>query len=390
MKSVSGRLIALFISTCIACVAFFPVGCKQAGKASIVPVASPVGNLPLPDDTVYVAPQGDDVTGNGTANFPVRSIQKGLEVAAANLSNNVAVAGGVYFGPVEIADGVNLLSGYDPDFTVRDFSSYRATIINLSAESANYTVKADGISSATTIEGFVVEGPSPKVSGASSYAIYVRDSGSGLQVINNIIYGGTGAGGSVGTTGGSGAKGGDGGDGQAPEAYTTATHANPGGTAGACAWARTGGSGGSAVTVVYDTQSGSGENGVASSVPYGIGGPGGWNSKLGIGQVMVPAGGDVDGMNGADGADGSNGVGGTAGSGWSIPAGEWIAASGNPGAGGTNGFGGGGGGSGGGIADPDNRTSEFVGVVGATGGGGGAGGQAGQSGGSGPGGGGSF
>lgn len=359
---------------------------------------------------------GRGPTGTGTGNHPCKSIGVGLSRAVAFARSDVLVADGHYTEAVTLVNGKNLLGGYAPDSWQRHVATTNTIIDGYStAPSTTHdrTVIANGITSATVFEGFVVRGSANNKIGGNSYAIYVSGS-SGLAIRHNVIYGGTGGPGAQGSPGSSGANGGNGvGRDSNPAAYDAhiasgtgqcnisndrnPTNGAPG--TGAGGYNISGGNGGGtncptsstltqqSASNGYDGQPGGGAGGGT----VGVGGSGGFDFRLessGASCIIPPSPGD-----GANGTAGGNGQPADAASGatdadGSVPSSDWVAATGGSGATGSNGAGGGGGGAGGGAYSQSSLENKDR--LGGVGGGGGAGGSAGGGGGAGSGGGGAF
>jgi len=80
----------------------------------------------------------------------------------------IKIAGGTYSGSVVLDDYISLYGGYDPTFTIRDPETY-TTVID--AEGAGNVITCEG-NDHIVIDGFEIRN-----SGASSYGVYVKNSG---------------------------------------------------------------------------------------------------------------------------------------------------------------------------------------------------------------------
>jgi hypothetical protein len=340
----------------------------------------------------------------GPANHPCLTLGKGIDRAVANGMSQVLVAGASYDEQVTLADGVDLLGGYNVVTWSRDWEVNLTVLKAGDGAGHRKTVIASGLSKATLVQGFDIHGSPATTSGANSYAIWIHSCDEGLQIVDNIIHGAAGA---PAASAGAGSDGGDGVDAGAGVDAQEAGKGNKdcvltlsGGLAGSqtCGGVAVhGGAGGDATCApVANTQS-SGQDGEAGSNNAngaGTGGAGGWDgwtskNNSSCLSCALPS----ESMTGGLGGNGDDGANGVAGAGCAAPqggvsGGEWVADSGAAGSAGFHGGGGGGGGAGGGGDDVNNQ--QCLDDLGATGGGGGSGACAGTAGSGGGGGGGSF
>jgi hypothetical protein len=410
---------------------------------------------------LFVSKTGSDAAANGAVAAPLGTIQAAIERAIAcrrgeagaaycppGGARDIYVATGVYsenvvldgsrFGAVD-GLGIGLFGGYSLDFVERDSEANPTTVFGVRpVGQAIGTLTLRNIATTTEISGFSVYGFDALEPGASSYAVYIADSGEALVLRRNRIVGANGAAGAPGTPGSGGRPGGDGGSGRVgintgTRACTTSTvaggsgGANPECTAG-------GGAGGSGICPRALTSTGAecstnnptaclnecDEGGPCSTAAprqgpgaAGQGNGGCAGSECGAGgaatydlwadsgyccvcgnQAGLPHLGQL-GQPGRDGADGTGG-GGCGLVGGVVVDGRWVGSSGGAGvADATAGGGGGGGSAGAGFAVvADALTcgdgSDCTDNIGGSGGGGGAGGCSGTAGGGGSGGGSSF
>ncbi|MHB8874098.1 MAG: hypothetical protein ACYC8T_10465, partial [Myxococcaceae bacterium] len=284
-----------------------------------------------------------------------------------------------------------LLSAPEPDYA---YPAARKGVVN-----------AEGITAATVFAGFTVRGydvtfrPGPGGAGVNSYAVYVKDSTSGLVLSNNHVVGGRGgdgAPGTPGTAGQGGALGRVGLDAKECTSASCAGNSHDGGAAGtnpSCATSN-GRPGAPAVGSVdpqaYPAGSALDGRGGSNASYQGSTGTGLCKNPCYMPSSGAMAGGDA--RNGQDGPPGPAGMGCVDPAG-AVTGGEWRPAGATSAIGGRAGTGGGGGGAGGCVLNntpPGCTIGNRVGDLGATGGGGGAGGCGGQPGLRGGGGGGSF
>ena len=75
---------------------------------------------------VFVSPTGDDQN-DGTREQPVRSIQRGVDLASAQ-RDHVYVAAGIYNEIVTLRIGISLFGGYNSDYSRRDIQGNESAI----------------------------------------------------------------------------------------------------------------------------------------------------------------------------------------------------------------------------------------------------------------------
>jgi len=351
---------------------------------------------------------------NGTREHPYATINQALAAFDPQVHEHILVAAGYYQENIELIEGIRLHGGYSSDFGDRDIVLYPSIIRGTEPDQADGTpgtVHASGIgNSRTVLNGFTIHGYDvnrPATAGQpgnSSYAVYIADCGSGLEIVNNVIMGGRGGSGGQGSPGASGRSGAGGGDGQdsweCPNSQDCAgieRDGGPGGSNPACPQAA-GNPGARARGYDYDPQDyrtgGKNGRGGSNSV-YSHSDP----SQADLCKYDCQVGGSGFSCNGSDASAGDDGSAGSGGRGCtqatgSVQTGFFRARSGSGGSAGTHGDGGGGGGAGGAVinynAYTDCTQGNPFGDLGASGGGGGGGGCRGSGGGSGGGGGGSF
>ncbi|MBM4321033.1 MAG: hypothetical protein FJ125_14045, partial [Deltaproteobacteria bacterium] len=158
--------------------------------------------LLLDPQAIYVSradPQADDLAGcgrgpvaTGAGNRPCRTIGAGLSEARTAGRPRLLVADGLYEETVTSSNGVSLLGGYRADTWERHLSS-TMTIVRGNEDALHQrTLVAPGITSPTVVQGFIIYGPANSRVTGNSYAIYVSSSDSDLQLLDNVIYGGSG------------------------------------------------------------------------------------------------------------------------------------------------------------------------------------------------------
>ena len=145
-------------------------------------------------------------TGTGASNFPCATIARGIDRAVELGRSTVYVADGNYVETVTLVDGIGLRGGYRADTWERHLATTNAVIHGNTVSGHKKTVIAQGLSSSTVVEGFVIHGQDNFEAGKNTYAVYVRDS-YGLQLLDNFIDAGDGGDGSGGSVGGAGDSG---------------------------------------------------------------------------------------------------------------------------------------------------------------------------------------
>jgi hypothetical protein len=376
------------------------------------------------DNAVFVSKAGDD-SNPGTHTSPVFSIGKGIQLAKKNGVRDVYVATGVYVEPVSLTADVAVYGGYSADYVSHEPAVYETAIMGVAPTAllpgAVNAIKVTGKKGSARIDGFTIFGADGKAWGASSYALYLLDSGATVAVTNNAIVAGDGALGGDGLAGIHGGKGTPGTIGKSAKDIGTkickSSHHLVGGVGGgnSCGGVNaSGGNGGTAICPDFD-QSGSqpasnpytqtsqsqelGQNGKNNSGMAGKGGAAGFDSAIFKSTNncqlcnIPPNAQEAVGSNGVHGSDGGNGKGGAActQSAGYVDKGLWQPHHGGSGTVGGHGGGGGGGGAAGGVETQNcQMTSNKYDDIGGSGGGAGAGGCGGTGSSYGSGGGGSF
>jgi len=164
----------------------------------------------------------------GTPNAPVNTINSALALVGRG-KDHIYVAAGTYNESVTLVEGISIFGGYSPDGKwTRNLTQYKTTISWSAGTNSVRTVIAEGIDAARTVlDGVeVLSGTNANPSG-SSYAIWVKDSTSVLEIVNVNAVGGSGG------KGGSGSPGSPGGDGAIGTAGDASSQ-NNGGATGSC------------------------------------------------------------------------------------------------------------------------------------------------------------
>ncbi|MCC6623721.1 MAG: hypothetical protein IT385_20855 [Deltaproteobacteria bacterium] len=308
--------------------------------------------------------QAGPVNGSGAPYDPMNSIQDAINRAAERDSgkDHVYVAAGTYNEQLTLRVGVSVFGGYSNDGKwTRKLGQYTSTVQSSAGTSSIRVVIADGIDGARTVfDGFTVVAGTNANPGGSSYAIWVRNSSSSLEISNVLATGGNGGTGPSGAPGGPGSPGGD------PSTGTNATDYDCAGNGCDNQWGGRGGAAGPNACTSGGNAAG-GKGGDAQDCTEN-GGNGGATSPGGAPGGAV----ETKGTDGSHGNQGQNGGGGTA-AGTVGGDGFWRGVGGGNGTAGTNGVGGGGGGSGK-TAKTNNLGCGFTNTYWPGGGGGGGGG----------------
>ena len=271
---------------------------------------------------------GDGPVGTGASNRPCLTIaQAFVEVAGSGgLKTRIVVADGLYEETVSMVDSVSLLGGYRADTWERHLSTTLTTLRGSGAlENHLYAVLSDvPITTATSLEGFHIEGPDNINPGGNSYAVYVSGASSDLNIAGNLIAAGDaggGAGASAGASGPAGA-GGSGGPGASYDGFDAA---------------------GAGICNPFNNRKYS-NAGARSCNGDDVGGGNGGGNQCPVSDT----GAELSGIDGSNGSAGVGGDGGGGGSGGDCLGGGDCFCNGSAGDGGVGGAGGQGGGGGGG------------------------------------------
>ena len=262
---------------------------------------------------IFVAATGHDDNTGATPAEAVRTIPVGITRAldCPDKPCVVLVSEGEFPGQVVLPAGVDLRGGYKEGFLERNVGEFVSTIVS----DAPKTVVADGVIGPLIVDGFTVQGATLTDPGATSYAVWIKNSRA-LTIKSSKLVGGVGGNGETGANG---------------ELLTCNARGGQGGVATDCNASR-------------------GASGDSEGDPVVAGGGGdGGSSNCPSACPLVGSDGVTSGRTGAQGGDGGDGAAG-------IPvaniygefnAGEWVGAVGGDGERGKHGTGGGGGGSGG-------------------------------------------
>jgi hypothetical protein len=150
--------------------------------------------------------------GDGSLDNPYQTLADALDAFAGSGKSYVLVAGGVYEENIVLSSGLRLHGGYAPDFLSRNIILFTTEIRGVPPGAGELpgTVSAVGLDNASAIlSGFTVVGAdrangTAGQPGGSSFALYLLDSGEGVEIRNNWLIGGTGGAGGAGTQGSNG------------------------------------------------------------------------------------------------------------------------------------------------------------------------------------------
>ncbi len=131
---------------------------------------------------IFVSDSNGSDLNSGGRNSPVKTIGRGLQLAAAGSHSRVYVAAGTYRESLTLVDRISLLGGYDPGFSARNPAAnatvLESTALNAIGDAPGLLVPG-GVSNQTVVDGFSILGRS--VSVGTSAAITIN----GSPVISN-------------------------------------------------------------------------------------------------------------------------------------------------------------------------------------------------------------
>ena len=320
------------------------------------------------DRAYFVASSGDD-NAAGDMDHPFKTVGHAIPLAKGhNPPWEVYVAAGVYDERIELAGGVHLYGGFDPETWTHAPELFTTRLKKSGADGGGTrTLIANNVDLKTIVAGFTIEAPGNSDASGNAVAVTVVGSAGPIRLDDDHIIVGSGGSGLPGQNGKQGEPGGTGQSGNYGCQYDDCTlcafcgtcNRPAGGSPGSGACDNSGGKGGSGGAF-----GNTGYYGYSSEGSYSAGGYGGYEGNDG-GSGSI-------GLDGPDSPDGHGGDGlGLLGS-----TGIWQSTPGWGGYSGRDGTGGGGGGGGGGEPYALFECATY----GASGGGGGAGGCAGTGG----------
>jgi len=321
------------------------------------------------ENVIYVSSTLGSPGGDGTREFPVNTIQAGVNLASGSGIADVCVSVGTYNETVTLANGIIITGKFSADGNWTPNAAGNST---LNGPASGALVATNVTDTPTQVRLMNIVSANASGTGASSYA--VKLTGSLVTLTNNTITAGNGA------AGGNGSNGTNGGNGTAATAAPGNGCVNASTICASCG--RPQGGAGAAATncTAVGGSSGAGGNGgqagACSGASPNTSGDGlvGGTSSTGAGGGAAVAGVNcqVAANNGNTGTAGALGGNGSAGVSFGSSGANYTPSNGSAGANGGNG-GGGGGASGGGGGD---STCDTYGGGGGGGGSGGCGGTA--------------
>ncbi len=122
------------------------------------------------DDFIYVTSAGND-RDPGTLSRPMRTPRAALARAQSE-RKDVLIARGIYTG-FSVVGGVSLFGGYRPDFRDRDLTLY-PVVFEEPDRPGEPVIRCDDVSTATRLEGFMVQGSDASGAGQGSTAAFLN------------------------------------------------------------------------------------------------------------------------------------------------------------------------------------------------------------------------
>lgn len=172
--------------------------------------------------SIFVATTGDDANA-GTMDAPVKTVARGLTLAAAQGKTALYLAKGTYNESVTLISGISLYGGYDAA------AGWQRQLTHVTTLAGGPTaLTAQGINKETHVELLNIQAASGAVTGGSSYGVFVTSSPGPLYFYRDQISAGDGANGAAGGSGANGAAGGLGGNGDLHHRHHPGHHRHPG------------------------------------------------------------------------------------------------------------------------------------------------------------------
>ena len=159
--------------------------------------------------TAVFAASGAPPTGTGTRQNPVGSLSRALDLAKSIDGGWVAVGRGAYEGPLVLANGVDVVGGYDP---LLDWARSNENLPRVIA--ANPVLEARFLTQPTQVAWMTFEAERAKSAGASSTAAVVEECRDHLTLTHVRLLATSGRAGKNGADGPPGEQGNNGGFGQ--------------------------------------------------------------------------------------------------------------------------------------------------------------------------------
>jgi len=186
-------------------------GLVDVPGSSLPEPALPCDPAEVPREGVFVSPDGNDTSGDGSRLLPLRTITAGLTTAAAAQLENVYVAQGTYAEALSFdasRQGVNVLGGWirTGDTWKRDCETgFRSR--TLVASPTNVGVRVDGATKPTALDALTIAtratcASKPDTGGESCYGVFITGNGTVIRLSRvKVLAGAGGAGGAAITPG---------------------------------------------------------------------------------------------------------------------------------------------------------------------------------------------
>lgn len=143
---------------------------------------------------IFVAESGDDTTGDGSADAPVRSIARALELAVARSAGTgkvhaVAVSKGTYNERLDLVNGVSIYGGFDADNDWERAASNETLILSSEPEAGRIEgLVAEGITAPTVVEALTLRvGSTDSLEDTDVYGARVVNSTPALPELGGLI-----------------------------------------------------------------------------------------------------------------------------------------------------------------------------------------------------------
>ncbi|MBN2762848.1 MAG: hypothetical protein JXR41_07150 [Bacteroidales bacterium] len=142
----------------------------------------------LQEDAILVSPSGEDIPNCGTSSNPCKSITYGINMAVDLEKQYILAANGLYHETAYLTDSIDLLGGYDPYTWSRSLTNSSSVILGTDEiDNHPVTIVADNINK-VEVSGFKIFGKDAFTSGKNSYTVYIKNSGDGLVLHDNVIF----------------------------------------------------------------------------------------------------------------------------------------------------------------------------------------------------------
>jgi hypothetical protein len=158
------------------------------------------GSDVCPSPCVYVSTgQGDDTSGTGSRQSPLKTIAVAIQKAQVNAVPSVCLSGEVYNEAVTMVSGISVYGGFDQNDAGLKFR--RSANVTTTVNAPGVVFDAPQIDQETHIEGITIKATAPALAGASAYGVRLGGGSGQLFVRNNTIQAAAGSDGDAGTDG---------------------------------------------------------------------------------------------------------------------------------------------------------------------------------------------